>query len=310
MENTKPKMSGSYLAVFVFSILMFLLALLSSALTKYKANGFQIWFWGYAIWLMHKRRNASLVSLYKFLLYFDLFALVCTIGIIVFANDDASTVLGFSPITSVALIAIITAISYALLNYFKKQNIKFNDLNPIENELINGSKRSNPSFRINMLIIPAACLALIFIYAFQKNLNLKDLFQNNSMGVYSFGECEGNSITFGRESRSKADLIKMIKILPEQNSFILNYLNEKGETFQKLYKMESKNNCVFGVGGKFFFLCRYEEDDNSINGVLIHSTNNFSFDGTAYINEAHSNWNYYQTRENVVNSYKTVCKVK
>lgn len=119
MTVTKPKMSASYKAILILSIFMVFFVLLAGAMTNSKTSGFGMWIWGYTAWLMYKRRNTDLVSLYKALLWFYAIAAGVVVSILLFSDTDVSKYVGFS-IAEVFIIFVIVFLStYGLLKYFK-----------------------------------------------------------------------------------------------------------------------------------------------------------------------------------------------
>ncbi|MBU3588520.1 hypothetical protein [Polynucleobacter sp. 80A-SIGWE] len=111
MSNLKQPMSGSYKAVFAFAIFMMFVLLLGGS-----KGGAGVLLWGYTAWLMYKRNNQSLVSLYKVLLWFEV--IVGGIGLVVLAfnEDDGATIFAYA-----ALILLAIAISFGLLKFFESQ---------------------------------------------------------------------------------------------------------------------------------------------------------------------------------------------
>lgn len=111
MSDYKPPMSGSYKAVFAFSIFMMFVALIGGS-----KSGIGILLWGYTAWLMYKRKNLTLVGVYKTLLWFE--AILGGIGFVVLLVniDDGSTIFAYA-----ALILLAIAISFGMLKYFSSQ---------------------------------------------------------------------------------------------------------------------------------------------------------------------------------------------
>lgn len=111
MSDIKPPMSLAYKAVFAFAILMMLLALLGGS-----KSGIGVLLWGYVAWLMHKRKNQVLITVFKTLLWFEV--VVGGVGFLVlfFNVDDGSAIFAYA-----AIIMLIIAISFAMIQFFKKQ---------------------------------------------------------------------------------------------------------------------------------------------------------------------------------------------
>ncbi len=127
MVTTKPKMSASYKAVFALSIIMIFVAMLGGAGSGSKgAGGGAVVVWGYTVWLMYKRDNKGLVSLYKLFLWWQGIAVAIVVALSVF---DASllSMSGFARFSVTELLilgAVLMSISYGLLTYFRHQLLK------------------------------------------------------------------------------------------------------------------------------------------------------------------------------------------
>jgi branched-subunit amino acid transport protein AzlD len=118
MTLTKPKMSASYKAIFILSIFMVFFVMLAGAATNSKTSGFGMWIWGYTAWLMYKRRNADLVSFYKFLLWFDVIAAGVALAVLTFSDSDVSKYVGYTAIEAIILFAIVISLTFGLYKYF------------------------------------------------------------------------------------------------------------------------------------------------------------------------------------------------
>lgn len=124
MTVAKPKMSASYKAIFILSILMVFFVLLAGAATNSKSSGFGMWIWGYTAWLMYKRRNADLVSFYKLLLWFDVVAAVVAIAVLTFSDSDVSRLVGYTITEALVLFVIVISVTYGLYRYFLNSQSK------------------------------------------------------------------------------------------------------------------------------------------------------------------------------------------
>ena len=114
--TTKQKMTSSYKAVFVFSILMIFVGLVSStARHGYSAASV---IWGIQTWYIYKQRNAELVGGYIALLWLGgiAFAIISLFLLL----DTNAAIYGFSYITLIE-IAVMMAIYYGMLQFFKQQ---------------------------------------------------------------------------------------------------------------------------------------------------------------------------------------------
>ncbi len=111
--NSKEPMSGSYQAVFIFtiftSIIVFVVALgnASSLLGSI--------LWGYAAWLMYKRKNSQLVTLFQTLMWISAIASVAMIFLLISYGSD----FGFLPLL---ILAVSCFIYYLLVKFFKNQS--------------------------------------------------------------------------------------------------------------------------------------------------------------------------------------------
>jgi hypothetical protein len=119
MTVAKPKMSASYKAIFILSIFMVFFVLVAGAVTNSKTSGFGMWIWGYTAWLMYKRRNSDLVSLYKFLLWFDAIAAGVVVSILLFSDSDVSKYVGYSFVEVLVLFVVVFLFTFGLFKYFK-----------------------------------------------------------------------------------------------------------------------------------------------------------------------------------------------
>lgn len=119
MTTQKKPMSGTYVAVFVFSIFMLFAMFLVGAVTKSKSS-IGLLIWGYTIWLMYKRKNESLVSLFKTLLWIALVA-GGVIAVILFNDPSIASLTGFSATDFLTVILIGVGIDCAMLAFFKRQ---------------------------------------------------------------------------------------------------------------------------------------------------------------------------------------------
>lgn len=136
MSEIKAPMTIAYKAVFTFSITMTLLALLGGS-----TSGIGVVLWGYTAWLIYKRRNKSLVSLFEALLWFEVIA--GGAGFIFIAlSMDSSTLLGLYAI----FILLAIGIAYGMRRFFKSQ-INQEDITPSTDLL------SNKFFIILILVI-------------------------------------------------------------------------------------------------------------------------------------------------------------
>ena len=68
IKDKRPPMVGSYLGVYIFALAMIFLTFAASIATQSKVLLGPV-IWGYVVYLMHKRKNASLVTFFKTLLF-------------------------------------------------------------------------------------------------------------------------------------------------------------------------------------------------------------------------------------------------
>ncbi len=109
-------MSGSYKGVFIFTIVMTIFVFLMSAISGSKGQiGTLIW--GYTAWLMYKRKNSQLVSLYKALLWFAGFAAI----LMFFLFTSYGETLGYSGTGLFILFLLVFIIDYSLLKFFQRE---------------------------------------------------------------------------------------------------------------------------------------------------------------------------------------------
>ena len=121
MTQVKAKMSTSYMVVFVISIVMILVSILSAPATGSKSsNAYGVLVWSYTAWFMYKRNNKSLVTFYKSLLLFQGIATVICFILLSYYKEFERTV-GFSALGILIFGSIGMFFSYGLLAYFKSQ---------------------------------------------------------------------------------------------------------------------------------------------------------------------------------------------
>ena len=119
MATIKPPMTSAYKFIFIFSIVMSIFCLFGGIATQSKGS-LGVLLWGYAAWLMHGRKNSSLVTLFQALMWFEIIAGV--VGILFMLTLGTSEMVGISILTYAVLISIGVAVSYFLLEFFKKQS--------------------------------------------------------------------------------------------------------------------------------------------------------------------------------------------
>ena len=119
MTVTKSKMSASYKAIFILSIFMVFFVMLAGVATNSKTFGFGMLIWGYTGWLMYKRRNADLVSLYKFLLWFYVIAAGVVLAVLTFSDGYVSKYVSYTEIEDIITSYIIViSLTFGLYKYF------------------------------------------------------------------------------------------------------------------------------------------------------------------------------------------------
>ncbi len=144
MADEKQKMTSSYKAAFVFSIVMsVLMFVLYSAeyQTTHKASSTAIPFllWCYQTWLIYKQQNAKLVGFYKAMLWIGGIALAI-LSLMLASNTDIA-IYGFDAPKLIG-IAVMLGIYYGLLQYFKQQLV-----NPsVTSATSNNSNASNEDY--------------------------------------------------------------------------------------------------------------------------------------------------------------------
>ena len=118
MSNTKPKMSATYSAIFILSILMVFIVLIAGTATNSKTSGVGMWIWGYTAWLMYKRRISDLVSFYKTLLWFDIVMAAIALVALSFSDSNVSSYVDYSIVNVMLLFVIVISLTYGLYKYF------------------------------------------------------------------------------------------------------------------------------------------------------------------------------------------------
>jgi hypothetical protein len=121
MSSIKAPMSTGYKAVFALSILMIFVVILGGAWSQSKSVGFGIWYWGYTAWKMYKRDNDSLVSLQKFMLWFEAIAFSIGLAVLLFSDSDVRRYVDITPLWLIILASLSMGVTYLLYKFFKKQ---------------------------------------------------------------------------------------------------------------------------------------------------------------------------------------------
>jgi hypothetical protein len=124
LSNIKEPMTGNYKGVFIFTIVMTIFVFFMAALSGSKGQiGTLIW--GYTAWLMYKRNNVQLVSLYKGLLWLVSFAAL----LMIFLFASYGETLGYSGAGLFFLFLLVFVIDYSLLKFFQRE--VQNELHPL-----------------------------------------------------------------------------------------------------------------------------------------------------------------------------------
>lgn len=121
MSSNKPPMSTGYRLVFLFSILMIIVVIIVGSFSGSKTAGFGIWYWGYIIWKMYKRDNVSLVSLQKFVLWFQALAFSLALVVLLFSDSDMRRFVDVTPAGLLIIAVLSMGVTFFLYKFFKKQ---------------------------------------------------------------------------------------------------------------------------------------------------------------------------------------------
>ena len=100
---------------------MVFFVLIAGAVTHSKSSGFGLWVWGYTAWLMYKRRNSDLASMYKLLLWFDGIAMAVLATSVAFNSSMLSVVGVEDLIATLILLVIVLLVTFSLYLFFKSQ---------------------------------------------------------------------------------------------------------------------------------------------------------------------------------------------
>ena len=201
MADEKQKMTSSYKAVFVFSIVMsVLMFVLYSAeyQTTHKASSTAIPFllWCYQAWLIYKQQNAKLVGFYKAMLWIGGIALAL-LSLMLIGNVD---VYGVNVLKLIG-IAVMLGIYYGMLQYFKQQLV-----NPsITSTTSNNANASNEDY-------------------LRAEAEFNSAQRDAGLWVRCFAEADGNeAIAKARYIKSRASVsvfdLRKAQILNEQKLF-------------------------------------------------------------------------------------------
>lgn len=121
--SPKQPMSVPYMMIFFVALTMTMLVFLAGALSNSKPSGLGVLVWGYTSWLMYRRNNKALVSLYKGLLWFYVVFFPIAIGIMIFSGPDVSRLIDFTLFTFVFLVLITFGVTFFLYKFFHKNLI-------------------------------------------------------------------------------------------------------------------------------------------------------------------------------------------
>jgi len=122
MITTKAPMTNSYRAIFIFAIVMSFATLLAG-----NKGGIGTVFWGYVAWMMYKRNNSGLVTIFNLSLWLVAFSFF--MGFVLLSNGTFDEKwFGYSAQGYFLTIIIVGAIDIGLLNYFKNLATQGNPL--------------------------------------------------------------------------------------------------------------------------------------------------------------------------------------
>ena len=120
MNDVKIPMSNSYKAIFIFSIFMIFFVIIMGAASGSKGGGFGVFVWGYTAYLMYKRNNKNLISLYKTLIWIQGILLSATAAIFIFGESEIFPMVELGGFFVLAAIAM--GVSYGLYKFFQRQH--------------------------------------------------------------------------------------------------------------------------------------------------------------------------------------------
>lgn len=234
----------------IFSVLI-----LGSA-TGTKSSGFGMWVWGYTVWLMYKRRNSDLVSLYKVLLGFDLFA--CVVGVCVYLFSDSSifTVIGYSYVGFITLLGCVTLLTYGMYTFFKSQIEPDSDVvkNNVNRNLHinftnNGNLTSSGSTTSKDLPIPNT-ETLVADDKFWEiaSQELKSNNINEALWARLFSETDGDdNKTKARYLKNRVDELKAEFQKEKISKDLSDYLLNLNKSIESIDKNSAKSNLDIGM---------------------------------------------------------------
>jgi hypothetical protein len=203
MNELKSPMSLAYKAVFAFVIFMIFASLLGGS-----KSGIGILLWGYTTWLMYKRNNAMLVTLFSGLLWFEVIA--GGIGFIVIALnvDDISVLWVYGVFILVAII-----VAYGLKSFFLNQAKGVDVKTPAKaysHTTLNDNK--NASMDIDELWANAS-----------KEFNSES--RNEGLWAKSFAEANGNAdiakALYLKEVVSRLSVVGKSVVMDESSAILL-----------------------------------------------------------------------------------------
>ena len=170
MADEKQKMTSSYKAAFVFSIVMtVLMFVLYSAeyQTTHKASSTAIPFllWCYQTWLIYKQQNAKLVGFYKAMLWIGGIALAI-LSLMLASNTDIA-IYGFDAPKLIG-IAVMLGIYYGMLQFFKQQLVNPSVTSTTSNIHIPSNDEITKPNNIGLLTIIAFLVIAVAFLIFTK----------------------------------------------------------------------------------------------------------------------------------------------
>ena len=121
LKKNYPPMTSAYAAIFVLSLVLMATVFFGSVASQSKSGGFGIWWWGLTAWLMYKRNNSRLKTMFKVMLWFEVICCAVFFGYMVIAKPGERDFAGLDIGSMLVLFAIAIGLALGYYLFFKKQ---------------------------------------------------------------------------------------------------------------------------------------------------------------------------------------------
>lgn len=209
MSDINPPMSTVYKTVFAFAVFMMSLSIFGGS-----KGGIGVVLWGYALWLMFRRKNKALTALFKVLFWFDVIAGILGLSLIATQNDSLFASYSMGGFAFVICLAALMA--FGLMRFFESQAKNAGDL------IVSSDLKAEPykKYLFATIIFGVVVLAIV-ISSYLRSTNQsttqpsdvenEKVKQSTNVNTQTSNETDIAVIKFYRANRN-ADLIHTGKI--------------------------------------------------------------------------------------------------